>query len=92
MIIKSPNNGSIQDIEKWDTVERKCDHILLSCPRFLLVWHDVGVSVGKNTFQHHSLDILVLMAQQLWTDTSIFYVCTPKFKMSKHSYDKTCDL
>lgn len=65
MIIRGTNNGSIQDTEKWDTVERDRDLRLLPCPRFLLVWHYVGVSVGENTFQSHSLDILVLMAQQL---------------------------
>lgn len=73
--IKGTNNGSIQDTTEWDTVERECDRILLSCALFLLVWYDVGVSVCKNTFQCHFLDILVLMAQQLWTESIIFYVC-----------------
>lgn len=35
---------------------------------FLLVWYYVRVFVGEDTLQRHSLDLLVLMAQQLGTE------------------------
>ncbi len=48
---------------------------LFSCPSlkvvtvvFLLVRYYVGVFVCENTFQCHSLDLLVLMAEQLKTE------------------------
>lgn len=74
MTIKGTNNGSIQDTTEWDTVERECDRILFTSALLLLVRYDVGVSVCENTFQRHLLDVLVLMAQQLQTDSIIFYV------------------
>ena len=47
-----------------------------SCPSFrvitvlfLLVWYNVWVFVCENTFQGHSLNLLVLMAEQLKTHT-----------------------
>lgn len=53
---------------------------LFSCPSlkvvkvvFLLVWYYVGVFVCENTFQSNSLDLLVLMAEQLKTEKNISY-------------------
>lgn len=34
---------------------------------FLLIGDDVGVFVGQDTLQRHTLDLLVLMAEQLRT-------------------------
>lgn len=58
--------------------ERRITVYLLFCPSlqvvkvvFLLVWHYVGVFVCENTFQCHSLDLLVLMAEQLKTERNV---------------------
>lgn len=53
--------------------KRYCIFVILSISKgvqavFLLVWYYVGVFVCESTFQHHSLDLLVLMAEQLKTE------------------------
>lgn len=91
--IKGTNNGSIQDTTEWDTVERERGRIPFTGALLLLVRYDVGVSVRKNTVQRHLLDVLVLMAQQLRTDSIIFYVeaLTDMGRKKMVPSEQTCD-
>jgi len=50
---------------------RSCPSIQADTVVFLLVRYDVGVFVCEDAFQSHSLDLLVLMAEQLDTEAHV---------------------
>lgn len=68
--IEDAHKDPIEEKKEWEIVasNRNITVCFVLWWFYLLVWYYVGVFVCENAFQGHSLDLLVLMAEQLKTE------------------------